>query len=300
MVATTAPAPVGARPTTRGHAPAGLVAAALGIGALFAFPLAYLLWNTIGLGADFFDILRAEDVGEPLRNSLLLATTVALGATALGTALAWLVTRTNLPGRRAWRIVVPLPLVMPSFVGAFALIAAFAPGGLLDEVVGFDQAPRDRGLLGDVARPHAAHLPLRVPAGRGPARLVATLPRGERAGPRPESPRGLPHRRPAPVQRRDVGGCAARVPVLLERVRRGPAAPLRDADARDLRVVAVRPRRGDVAEPRARRRCARGRRRGTHDLAPAGADRRGRAGREHGAERSSVRGAGLPSPSWHS
>ena len=81
----------------------------------------------------------------PLRNTLVLATTVAVAATALGTALAWLVTRTNLPGRRVWRIVVPLPLVMPSFVGAFSLIAAFAPGGLVDSVVGFDRAPRIEG-----------------------------------------------------------------------------------------------------------------------------------------------------------
>jgi iron(III) transport system permease protein len=134
-------------PTTsaRVRPPFGLIAIALTVGALFAFPLAYLTWHVLGLGSTFFDVLRAEDVGVPLRNTLVLATTVAGAATALGTALAWLVTRTNLPGRRAWRIVVPLPLVMPSFVGAFSLIAAFAPGGLVDAVVGFDRAPRIEG-----------------------------------------------------------------------------------------------------------------------------------------------------------
>jgi iron(III) transport system permease protein len=129
----------------RSRPPAGLVAGTLVVGALFAFPLGYLAWGVAGLGSDFFDILRAEDIGEPLRNTLLLSATVALAATALGTALAWLVTRTNLPGRAVWRLVLPLPLVMPSFVGAFALIAAFAPGGVVDVLIGFDRAPAIEG-----------------------------------------------------------------------------------------------------------------------------------------------------------
>jgi iron(III) transport system permease protein len=129
----------------RDHAPAGLVAAALAAAILFALPLGYLVWHALGLGSELFDILRAEDIGGPLRNTLLLATTVAAGATAIGTALAWLVTRTNLPGRAVWRVAVPLPLVMPSFVGAFALLAAFAPGGLIDSVIGFERAPTIEG-----------------------------------------------------------------------------------------------------------------------------------------------------------
>ena len=67
------------------------------VGACFAFPLLYLLWHDAGLGTDFVDVLRAEDVGEPLRNTLVLATTVAVAATALGTALAWLVTERTFP-----------------------------------------------------------------------------------------------------------------------------------------------------------------------------------------------------------
>jgi iron(III) transport system permease protein len=142
------PAPAGAPlAPSRAHVrpPGGLVAAALVAAVLFGVPLAYLVWHDAALGSAFFDVLRNEDVGVPLRNTLVLATTVSLAATVLGTSLAWLVTRTDLPGRRIWRMVVPLPLVMPSFVGAFALIAAFAPGGLLDTLVGFDSAPRIEG-----------------------------------------------------------------------------------------------------------------------------------------------------------
>ena len=57
---------------------------------------------------------------------------MAAASAVLGTALAWLVARTDLPGRRTARLLLPLPLVMPSFIAAFALLAAFAPGGLLE------------------------------------------------------------------------------------------------------------------------------------------------------------------------
>ena len=72
----------------------------------------------------------------PLRRSLVLAAAVASCSAVIGTALAWLVVRTDVPGRRVWRPVVALPLVIPSYVGASAMLAAFAPGGLVDELAG--------------------------------------------------------------------------------------------------------------------------------------------------------------------
>lgn len=136
---------IATRLRTRSGAPPGLVAAAIVIGALFAAPLLYLVWYDLGLGSELVDVIRAEDVAAPLRRTLLLATTVSLAATALGTALAWLLVRTDLPGRRVLRVVVPLPLVVPSFVGAFALVAMFAPGGLADTFLGFDRLPMIEG-----------------------------------------------------------------------------------------------------------------------------------------------------------
>jgi iron(III) transport system permease protein len=57
-----------------------------------------------------------------------------------------LLVRTDVPGRRIWRVLVPLPLVIPSFVGAFALVAMFAPGGLVESVLGIDDLPLIEGL----------------------------------------------------------------------------------------------------------------------------------------------------------
>jgi iron(III) transport system permease protein len=46
-----------------------------------------------------------------------------------------LVVRSDLPARRLWAVLAPLPLVFPSFVGAAALQAAVAPSGMLEELV---------------------------------------------------------------------------------------------------------------------------------------------------------------------
>jgi iron(III) transport system permease protein len=139
------PVPVRAR-RFRPGAPPGLAVVGAAIAALFALPLGYLTWHVVGLGAEFFDVLRDEDALQPLTRSLTLGVTVAASATVVGTLLAWLLTRTDLPGGRVWRVVVPLPLVIPSFVGAFSLIAAFAPGGLVESLLGIDRLPRIEGL----------------------------------------------------------------------------------------------------------------------------------------------------------
>jgi iron(III) transport system permease protein len=71
----------------------------------------------------------------PLRSTVTLAVAVAASSAVVGTALAWLTTRTDLPLRKLWAVAAALPLVYPSFVAAAALLAAVAPGGLLDELM---------------------------------------------------------------------------------------------------------------------------------------------------------------------
>lgn len=111
-----------------------LRAAALLSAALFGAPLVYLIARNVGGGAPGRALSGARAL-VPLGNSLVLAGAVAGAATVLGTLAAWLVARTDVPAPRVWRIVLPLPLVIPSFIGAFVLLAAFAPGGLLQAVL---------------------------------------------------------------------------------------------------------------------------------------------------------------------
>jgi iron(III) transport system permease protein len=104
----------------------------LAVATLFAAPLAYLaVRNAAHLDA-FVDAVSSRRALEALARTLLLAGTVSAATAVLGTGAAWLVVRTDVPARRLWRVLLPLPLVIPSFIGAFALVAAFSPGGLLD------------------------------------------------------------------------------------------------------------------------------------------------------------------------
>ena len=57
--------------------------------------------------------------------SLGLAAAVAGTCIALGVPLAWLLTRTAIPGGRLWLIVAALPLAVPSYVAAYTWLAAF-------------------------------------------------------------------------------------------------------------------------------------------------------------------------------
>jgi len=117
------------------------VAAAL-VGLTFLFPLAYLAFSTLDLGGEFWSTLTDRSTLVPLRNSLLIATTVSAACGGLGVVLAWLVTRTDTPWARAWQTILPLPLVIPSFVGATALLAAFGRAGLIPAI------PRLNGFVG--------------------------------------------------------------------------------------------------------------------------------------------------------
>lgn len=59
----------------------------------------------------------------------LLLNTICLGAATtlicglVGTAAAWLVERTDLPGRRLWAILAPLPLAIPAFIASYAWLS---------------------------------------------------------------------------------------------------------------------------------------------------------------------------------
>ncbi len=145
----TAPARLGgSRAASRlQRAPSLLTPLALAIGAGFAFPAAFVVWRTIRLEASF-----SETIGEipgPLWRTVQLAVLVSASTACLGTLLAWVTTRTDLPLRSMWRIVLVLPLVLPSFVGATAFIAGLAPGGVIHDgldLIGIDAPRRFRGL----------------------------------------------------------------------------------------------------------------------------------------------------------
>jgi len=112
-----------------------LLAVALLVGAAVALPAAYLTIVVTGDGSAALDALWRERTLQLLLRSLALAGAVAAGATALALPLAWLTTRTDLPGRRTWAVLVVLPFVVPSYIGAYLFVGAFGPRGLLQQAL---------------------------------------------------------------------------------------------------------------------------------------------------------------------
>ncbi|MCY4423413.1 MAG: iron ABC transporter permease [Acidimicrobiaceae bacterium] len=132
-------------------APPTLRAVGLALAVAFAFPGVYLVYRNFAEGADPAGLLLSDRTIGPLWRSLRLAVSVSAAALMLGTALAWLTTRTDLPLNRLWRIVLPLPLVFPTFVGAAAFIHTLNPGGLANDLlgaIGVDRTPELRGFFG--------------------------------------------------------------------------------------------------------------------------------------------------------
>jgi iron(III) transport system permease protein len=49
--------------------------------------------------------------------------------------LAWLTVRSDVPLRRVWGMLAPIPLVIPSYVGAYLVASALGPRGLLQQLL---------------------------------------------------------------------------------------------------------------------------------------------------------------------
>ncbi len=118
---------------------------------LFAAPAGYLIWRNFTADADPAGLLFSERTMQPLWRTVQLAVTVGISAAVIGTGTAWLVTRTDLPYRRVFSVLLPLPLVFPTFIGAAALVRTLNPGGLANDIlgsIGVDQTPQLDGLFG--------------------------------------------------------------------------------------------------------------------------------------------------------
>lgn len=143
--------------TTHGRAagrrrpPPALALMAGAMAAAMLLPFVYLLIRTIELGPGAVEILLRPRTVRVFLATAALAAAVTASATMVGVTLAWLTTRTDLPGRRFWATVTCLPLVLPSYVGAFALVGALGPTGMLQSLLqplGVERLPSIYGFPG--------------------------------------------------------------------------------------------------------------------------------------------------------
>ncbi len=125
---------------------------ALAVAGAMVLPLAYLAIRAFGADDSLWDILFRSRTGAILGRSVLLVVSVTGASIALAVPLAWLTSRTDIPCRRLWSIGTALPLVIPSYIGAFVVIAALAPRGLvqgwLEPLLGIESLPDIRGFWG--------------------------------------------------------------------------------------------------------------------------------------------------------
>ncbi|HEY8502281.1 MAG TPA: ABC transporter permease subunit, partial [Solirubrobacterales bacterium] len=130
------------------RAPAWLLATGALVGAAAVLPAAYLVVVIAGdLSAALETALSSRALETLLRTAALTAA-VVLASIALSLPIGWLTVRTDLPGRRIWAVLCTLPLVIPSYVGAYLLVAALGPNGMLQEALGVERLPSIYGFFG--------------------------------------------------------------------------------------------------------------------------------------------------------
>ena len=136
----------------RGVPPATIWAPALLVGAVLLLPLVYLVVRTFDGGGDIWDLLFRQRVAEILGRTVLLVVTVTAASIILALPLACLTTRTDLPFRHAWVVLTALPLVIPSYIAGFIVVAALGPRGMLQSALdgpfGIDRLPDIHGFAG--------------------------------------------------------------------------------------------------------------------------------------------------------
>jgi iron(III) transport system permease protein len=116
-------------------------------GRLILYLLAFLTATAVLLPILYL-VVRAAEAGPAVWGRIFSAATLqiilrtgglALSVSAMTAAIAipfaYLTTRTDLPMRRLWTILAPLPLVIPSYIGAYLFISTMGPRGLLQGVL---------------------------------------------------------------------------------------------------------------------------------------------------------------------
>jgi iron(III) transport system permease protein len=121
------------------------------IGLLLLTPIAYLILRSWEAGDEVWNLVFRARSATVLWNTIRLAVSVGITTVALAVPLAWLVTRTDLKFRRFWATLLALPLVIPSYAGALAVIGALGPRGFVQgwlEPFGVDRLPSIYGFFG--------------------------------------------------------------------------------------------------------------------------------------------------------
>jgi iron(III) transport system permease protein len=118
------------------------------VAVLMVVPVAWLVVVAADLGATrAVELLASRRTLLLVGRTLGLATVVTVASVAIAVPIAWSTERTDLPLRRTLGVAAGLPLVVPTYVGAFALVSALGAGGLVEQVTGW-RPPSPYGFWG--------------------------------------------------------------------------------------------------------------------------------------------------------
>ncbi|MCY4530124.1 MAG: iron ABC transporter permease [Chloroflexi bacterium] len=131
--------------------PAMVMVPAVLVGLAMLLPIAYLAIRGAGATTEAWELLFRVRTLQIIGRTTLLVVVVTGFSILLAVPLAWLTSRTDLPFRRVWSVLTAMPLVVPTFVGAFLFISVLGPRGVLQqalEPLGVDRLPAIYGLPG--------------------------------------------------------------------------------------------------------------------------------------------------------
>ncbi|MDR5654555.1 ABC transporter permease [Ruixingdingia sedimenti] len=100
----------------------GWSVAAAAIAALVLMPVAAVVWMAFNPAENIWPHMAATTLPRYLANTGVLMAGVAVLTAAVGTGAAWLVTMYRFPGSRVLDMALLLPLALPAYIGAYALV----------------------------------------------------------------------------------------------------------------------------------------------------------------------------------
>jgi iron(III) transport system permease protein len=87
-------------------------------------PLGYVAWSVASIGPrQVYELVARPRVGELLVNTVGLVVVTVPICLVLGVGAAWLVERTDVPGRNVWRPLLVAPLAVPAFINSYAWVS---------------------------------------------------------------------------------------------------------------------------------------------------------------------------------
>lgn len=118
-----------AEPVRRSFRPDPWSAAAVLIAALVLLPVVAVIWLAFNPVDNIWPHMMSTTLPRYLTNTGLLMAGVGVLTAAVGTGAAWLVTMYRFPGARVLDIALLLPLAVPAYIGAYALVDLFEFAG---------------------------------------------------------------------------------------------------------------------------------------------------------------------------